>query len=282
MSAPIPVPTEVKYAIVNNSDNLVVNIIAWDGSYGWEPPKETTAVEILTGEECELNYTYDPFGAPRFQLIGPSYEDSIVDSTFIFGGSIHVGINSSTKGYGVIFPDGTTQTTGVKVSETNYFSAIQEFTAGISSGQIIAVDPIDGAGFVSTKALSGANSRIGGIRLGYVSSPYDYNTFLENSSGKFTIYNGFSATGSDLLNINSTIMNVNVPVSGMNFTSGITAPNIVYSVNGCTGYIGITGTINEIEVTGPCPNIVIGLPDDVVISGSLTVNGAIYIDGGTF
>lgn len=281
MSAPIPVPTEVKYAIVNNSDNLVINIIAWDGSYGWEPPKETTAVEILAGEDCELNYTYDPFGAPRFQLIGPSYEESIIDFTTPFLGSVHVGINSSSKGYALIFPDGTTQTTGVKVSETNYFTALQEFPAGIC-GQVYAIDPVNGTGIIVAQGLAGSPTRIGAIRLGYANTVDNYNTLLHNSSGTFTIYNGFSATGSNLLNINPTVMNVNVPVSGMNFTSGITAPNIVYSVNGCTGYIGITGTINEIEVTGPCPNIVIGLPDDVIITGSLTVNGAIYIDGGTF
>ena len=77
-------------------------------------------------------------------------------------------------------------------------------------------------------------------------------------------------------------MNVNVPVSGMNFTTGITAPNVVYSVNGCTGYIGITGTENEVQVTKSCPNITLGLPDEVIITGSLNVVGSIYIDGGTF
>lgn len=281
MSAPIPVPTEIKYAVVSNLDSKVVNIIAWDGSYGWEPPKETTAVEIQSGEECELNYTFDPFGAPRFQLIGLSYEDSIIDTTFVFGGSIHVGINSSAKGYGLIFPDGTSQSTAIFKDSTNYFTALQEFPAGIC-GQVYAIDPVNGTGIIVAQGLGGSPTRIGAIRLGYANTVDNYNTLLHNSSGTFTIFNGFSPTGSNLLNINPTVMNVNVPVSGMNFTSGITAPNIVYSVNGCTGYIGITGTINEIEVTGPCPNIVIGLPDDVVISGSLTVNGAIYIDGGTF
>ena len=281
MSAPIPVPTEVKYAVVNNSDNKVVNIIAWDGSYGWQPPKETTAVEIQSGEECELNYTFDAFGAPRFQLIGPSYEDSIIDSTYIFGGSIHVGINSSAKGYGLIFPDGTSQSTAIFKDSTNYFTALQEFPAGIC-GQVYAIDPVDGTGIVVAQGLAGSPTRIGAVRLGYANTTANYNTLLHNSSGTFTIFNGFSPTGSNLLNINPTVMNVNVPVSGMNFTSGITAPNIVYSVNGCTGYIGITGTENEVQVTKSCPNITVGLPDEVIITGSLNVVGSIYIDGGTF
>ena len=58
----------------------------------------------------------------------------------------------------------------------------------------------------------------------------------------------------------------------------------VSDINGCTGSIGITGTENEIEVTQSCPEIIIGLPDNVTISGDLTVNGFYYgfIDGGTF
>lgn len=66
---------------------------------------------------------------------------------------------------------------------------------------------------------------------------------------------------------------------------------VVTSINGCTGAIGITGTANEVEVTKVCPNITIGLPDNVTISGNLQVNGNIntngfieglYINGGTF
>ena len=62
----------------------------------------------------------------------------------------------------------------------------------------------------------------------------------------------------------------------------------VRSINGCTGNINILGTTGEIEVTGPCPNIIIGLPDNVIISGNLEVQGninnlgTINIDGGIY
>ena len=71
-----------------------------------------------------------------------------------------------------------------------------------------------------------------------------------------------------------------------NFVVGSTGN--VTSVNGCTGILGITGTTGEIEVTSICPNIVIGLPNNVTISENLNVGGdiqmfgSIYIDGGTF
>ena len=65
-------------------------------------------------------------------------------------------------------------------------------------------------------------------------------------------------------------------------------PNYVETINGCTGNINILGTTGEIEVTGPCPNIIIGLPDNVIISGNLEVQGninnlgTINIDGGIY
>jgi hypothetical protein len=40
---------------------------------------------------------------------------------------------------------------------------------------------------------------------------------------------------------------------------------VVGNINGCTGAIVITGTTNEVMVTNSCPNITIGLPDNVSI-----------------
>lgn len=281
MSAPLPTPTSNRYAVVDNATNLVSNIVSWDGSFGWEGPKETTIIELQSNEECGINYTYDAFGSPRFQLVGLSYEESLIEPTTPFLGSVQFGTNSSSKGYSILFPDGTSQESAIRKTSTNTFTALQEFSAGIC-GQVYAIDPVDGTGIIVAKGVAGSPTRIGAIRLGYATGVPSYNTVLHNSSGTFTIFNGIGDSGSDLLNINTTRLQVNVPADGINFRSGITAPNIVYSINGCTGYIGITGTENEVTVTGPCPNIVIGLPDDVIITGSLTVNGGIYIDGGTF
>ena len=281
MSAPIPVPTLSRYAVIDSTTNLVTNVISWDGSSGWKNPDNTITVELIGNEECGINYTYDAFGSPRFQLLGLSYEESLIEPPTPFLGSIQLGINSSSKGYSILFPDGTSQESAIRKTSTNTFTALQEFSAGIC-GQVYAINSTDGTGIIVAKGIAGSPTRIGAVRLGYAESDSEYNTLLHNSSGTFTIFNGFSETGSNLLNINSTRLQVNVPADGINFRSGITAPNIVYSINGCTGYIGITGTENEVTVTGPCPNIVIGLPDDVIITGSLTVNGGIYIDGGTF
>lgn len=87
---------------------------------------------------------------------------------------------------------------------------------------------------------------------------------------------------------------VNV-ADGLLFVGGITGNTVqiagggggtsggIQSINGCTGNIfgniGITGTSGEVEVTTSCPNIIIGLPDNVVISGNLQVNGNLDILG---
>ena len=265
-----------RVAIVRSSDNRVIDIVMSGGAvftdiYG----VAVISVPVNVGESCEIYWLYDQFNVgARFYSDGANYEESLVTPTTVFPGSIAVGNNPpiSNRGYHIQFPDGTTQDSAVNRTRLTTFTALQEFAAGISSGQILTVDPIDGAGLIAVKALSGGNTRIGAVRLGYAPTP-TYNTFLENSSGTFTIYNGFSATGSNLLNISTTKMVVNVPVDGIDFRTGITAPNIVYSINGCTGTLGITGTVNEIEVTGPCPNIVIGLPDNVTVAGILQAAG---------
>ena len=87
---------------------------------------------------------------------------------------------------------------------------------------------------------------------------------------------------------------VNV-ADGLLFVGGVTGNTVqisggvggltsgLRSINGCTGTtlgnIGITGTSGEVEVTTSCPNIIIGLPDNVVISGNLQVNGNLDILG---
>ena len=246
-----------RVAIVRSSDNRVIDIVMSAGAvftdfYGFN----VVTVPVLVGEACEIFWIYDQFNSPRFYSDGANYEESLTTPMTVFPGSIAVGNNPpiSNRGYHIQFPDGTTQDSAVNRTRLTTFTALQEFAAGISSGQILAVDPVDGVGLIAAKGLAGSPTRIGAIRLGYAESTADYNTVLENSSGKFTIYNGFSSTGSNLLNINSTVMNVNVPVSGMTFTGNIYAPNIVTSVNGITGAVSITyssqSTITTSNVNG--------------------------------
>ena len=116
------------------------------------------------------------------------------------------------------------------------------------------------------------------------SAPTDVVSTL-GASLKFAFYDTAGAQySSSVTNVEDQITkNVVKSINGL--TGNITA---VTSVNGCTGILGITGTTGEIEVTSICPNIIIGLPNNITISGNLNVGGdiqmfgSIYIDGGTF
>ena len=59
--------------------------------------------------------------------------------------------------------------------------------------------------------------------------------------------------------------------------------NTVASVNGCTGILGITGVSGEIEIINSCPNITVGLPDNVTIN-NLNITGSLtaILDGGVY
>jgi hypothetical protein len=125
---------------------------------------------------------------------------------------------------------------------------------------------------------------VGELLLGsYVQPPAELTGSI--NSYRFAFFdntgNQFSSAASSVTDqiLNSAVKSIN------GVTGNISA---VSSINGCTGNIGITGSENEIIITKNCPNIVIGLPDNVVITGDLQVNGNInntavsIIDGGLF
>lgn len=60
----------------------------------------------------------------------------------------------------------------------------------------------DGVGLRIAQAASGAGSRQGGIRLGR-SATSSFNTYIENASGMFSIFNGTSAAGTRLMDATS-------------------------------------------------------------------------------
>lgn len=47
------------YAVIATGNNVVNNIIVWDGHEQWGPGKGYTAVEIKKGQACNMGYVYD-------------------------------------------------------------------------------------------------------------------------------------------------------------------------------------------------------------------------------
>jgi len=272
-----------RVAIVRSSDSRVIDIVMSGGSVFPDAYGVTVvAISVLSTETCEIYWIYDELGIPRFYSDGTNYERSLEVPITVFPGSIAVGNNPpiSDRGFYVQFPDGTTQDSAVNRTRLTTFTAIQEFAAGISSGQIIATDTTDGIGVISTKgSLNSSPSRTGAIRLGYANGTSQYNTLLHNSAGLFTIYNGFSSTGSNLLNINSTVMNVNVPsVSGVTFTGLVRMTSGICASGGIT----LSGRLNA--YSGICGSGGITLSNLFVAGGGATIissNGILNLYKGT-
>lgn len=60
-----------KYALINNQ-NIVDNIILWDGSDSWQPPQTMTCINV-EGLECSIGWVYDGsvFTAPVVVEVTP-------------------------------------------------------------------------------------------------------------------------------------------------------------------------------------------------------------------
>ena len=64
----------MKWAFVD-SENIVVNVIVWDGAANIYTPPNVTLIQILEDEICSSGYSYDANGSPRFTAPPPQQID---------------------------------------------------------------------------------------------------------------------------------------------------------------------------------------------------------------
>jgi hypothetical protein len=100
-----------------------------------------------------------------------------------------------------------------------------------------AVDVIastDGVGLRIAQATSGAGSRFGAIKLGR-SATTTHNTYIENSAGTVTLYNGTDAFGTNMLSISTSALTIPTTIAGATFSG------IIRSTSGISASTAITG-----------------------------------------
>jgi len=100
-----------------------------------------------------------------------------------------------------------------------------------TSNVLDIVASTDGAGLRIAQATSGAGSRVGAIRLGR-SATATFNTFIQNSSGTLSFYNGIDSTGTLLFSSSTSGTNFSAPLNVSNSTElrlldGNLTPNYV-------------------------------------------------------
>ena len=165
-----------------------------------------------------------------------------------------------------------------------------------ASGNVTAssfrADPsANGIGFIGTSSfvssLEGATLADGKILLGNVSGKAE----AQSITGVVAITRG-GVTSYVANSVTKEALNTGVAGNGLSGGNG-TALSVDYgssandAVEGNTT-ISITGTANEVEITGTTaqalgggPSYTIGLPDDVTIGGDLTVTGDLVVSGDT-
>lgn len=48
-----------RWAVIRDADNVVDNIIEWDGTTPWTPPPAHYVIAV-GDQDCDRGYTYDP------------------------------------------------------------------------------------------------------------------------------------------------------------------------------------------------------------------------------
>ena len=63
-----------KYALISN-ENIVDNIVFWDGSDSWQPPENMTCINV-EDIDCSIGWVYDgsAFTAPEVVVVTPTSE----------------------------------------------------------------------------------------------------------------------------------------------------------------------------------------------------------------
>lgn len=270
----------------------------------------STSANGITFTDTLATYAY---GFPRAQ--GTSGQAMLTDgSGQLYWGTVASGVlsfNGLTGAVvGVSSVNGLTGavTNVARTNEGNTFSVLQVMNAGITSASLYVtsgttlgtlsatstsntVDIIastDGAGLRIAQATSGASSRTGAIRLGRASTSA-FNTYLENVSGVFTIYNGVGNTGTNLFNIDTTDAQFNVPIAGATFSAAVVSDggyritsNAINALTGTT-YSLLTSDNGKVITWSNAGGVTLTVPSGLPVGFNTTViqigAGAVGITG---
>ena len=120
---------------------------------------------------------------------------------------------------------------GISATSGTTFSAATVYITNSTAN----IDPlfVQHSSTGALKVSTTGQARSGAIKLGN-STTANLNTFINQTDGTLTFYNGFSTTGSNMLNINTTTLNVSPTISGATFSG------IIRSTSGISAALGIT------------------------------------------
>lgn len=187
---------------------------------------------------------------------------------------------------------------GVTFASTSEHIGLATFNAGLSATSgcsfntatvyIVnsgAVDPL----YVQHNSANGlkvsttGQARSGSIRLGNAATSTQ-NTFISQTDGTLTLYNGFSTTGSNMLSVSATSVNVGVTVSGLTLnallrsTAGISALGATFNNLHVASGLTIASPIITLSNSSP---IIRGSASNITLNAARPAGG-IFPAGVTF
>jgi len=164
---------------------------------------------------------------------------------------------------------------GVNTSGSQDTSGNAATATALETARTIAGTSFDGTGNININAnnLSGTTLN-SGVTASSLTSVGTLSSLTV--SGLITANGGLTIQATDTFTFDSVALTT-VQTSGESFadndTSLMTSAAIDDRINAVAGVTSLTGTANEVEVSASTGSITVGLPDNVTISGNLTVNG---------
>jgi hypothetical protein len=176
---------------------------------------------------------------------------NITDKKIFIGNAVEGVVTLHDQNNVVTSIDGSTGAIlGVAYTQAaNVFTSLQSFNNGISasagssfnsatvfiSNLTANVDPlhVQHSSTGALKVSTSGQARAGAIKLGN-STTSTFNTFIKNSDGTLTFYNGISSTGSNMINFNTTTMNISPTIAGATFSALITSTSGISASGGIT------------------------------------------------
>jgi hypothetical protein len=176
---------------------------------------------------------------------------NITDKKIFIGNAVEGVVTLHDQNNVVTSIDGSTGAIlGVAYTQAaNVFTSLQSFNNGISasagssfnsatvfiSNLTANVDPlhVQHSSTGALKVSTSGQARAGAIKLGN-STTSTFNTFINNSDGTLTFYNGISSTGSNMINFNTTTMNISPTIAGATFSALITSTSGISASGGIT------------------------------------------------
>ena len=85
-----------KYALINNQ-NIVENIVLWDGGNSWQPPENMTCINV-ENIECSIGWVYDGsvFSKPEVIEVTPELTPSTKEELLVQLNALSAQIQSLT------------------------------------------------------------------------------------------------------------------------------------------------------------------------------------------